>query len=338
MHMLGVDGGNTKTLALVARADGTVVAMASGGSADIYGAQSEAAALDEIEQTSRAALAMANVAPDELHYAAFSLAGADWPEDYAVFSAELTARLRLTTAPTIVNDALGGLWSGASNGVGVSVVCGTAGAVGARGWDERHWHAGFWIGSSGAIELVRQAVRAVNRATCGVDPPTTLAERLPAFFGACTPEEMLHLLTRRGGALEWRAVARAAPIVLVAADDGDPTAGRLVDDCGAQLADFALAAAREVGLSMSTRPFALVLTGGVLRHPSTRLRDAIVTPVLSAIPAARPVFAKLPPAVGALRLAAHAGGIEWDEVDTARLSASLRPFDTLPPASLEAVR
>ena len=72
-RVLGVDGGNSKTLAVVADGGGQVLASGRSGCGDIYGAASPEAALDAIAQAAAPAL-------DELvDAAAFSLAGADCP-------------------------------------------------------------------------------------------------------------------------------------------------------------------------------------------------------------------------------------------------------------------
>src|SRR6186997_1729601 len=109
-YILGVDGGNTKTIALVARTDGTIVGAGRGGCGDIYGAAGPAGAIAEIERAVRAALAAAEAQPNMLAASAFSLAGADWPEDFALFEAELLQR-GFSRTLTVVNDALGALWA-----------------------------------------------------------------------------------------------------------------------------------------------------------------------------------------------------------------------------------
>ena len=60
-YILGVDGGNTKTIALVARTDGSIVGVGRGGCGDIYGAAGPAGATAEIERAVLAALAAAGV-------------------------------------------------------------------------------------------------------------------------------------------------------------------------------------------------------------------------------------------------------------------------------------
>ena len=74
MHcVLGVDGGNTKTLALVATLDGTILGMGRAGCGDIYNApptpdapDEASAAVANIEQAVLSALRMAQVQPSAL--------------------------------------------------------------------------------------------------------------------------------------------------------------------------------------------------------------------------------------------------------------------------------
>src|SRR5215212_12223655 len=103
--VLGVDGGNTKTLALVARDDGVIVGKGRAGCGDIYGAASPAAAIAEIEHAVEVALTEANIRASELEASVFSLAGADWLEDFRFI--ENAMRLRCDGEDIlIVNDAL----------------------------------------------------------------------------------------------------------------------------------------------------------------------------------------------------------------------------------------
>ena len=89
--VLGVDGGNTKTVALLAGPDGTVVGSGRGGGSDIYGTPSFEAAIGEISLAVHAALPDGSAA-DDVGTAVFSLAGADWDEDKADLLAALSVR------------------------------------------------------------------------------------------------------------------------------------------------------------------------------------------------------------------------------------------------------
>jgi N-acetylglucosamine kinase-like BadF-type ATPase len=59
--LLGVDGGNTKTLALVAGDNGVILGTGRAGCGDIYGATSQEAAIAEIEHAVVAAITEAGI-------------------------------------------------------------------------------------------------------------------------------------------------------------------------------------------------------------------------------------------------------------------------------------
>ena len=65
-YVLGVDGGNTKTIALVASADGRIVGVGRSGCSDIYGAASPEAALGEADAAVAAALSAAGIQREAL--------------------------------------------------------------------------------------------------------------------------------------------------------------------------------------------------------------------------------------------------------------------------------
>src|ERR1044071_9751510 len=116
--VLGVDGGNTKTLALIARDDGVILGAGRAGCSDIYSAPSVNAAIGEIEGAVEAALTKAGIQPSELAAGAFSLAGADWPEDFRLHEQAMRAR-GYGQSIVVVNDAVGALRAGSPNGIGV---------------------------------------------------------------------------------------------------------------------------------------------------------------------------------------------------------------------------
>ena len=92
--MLGVDGGNTKTLAAVADEPGRTLGMGRAGAADIYNAPKPAVAVEAMAAAVEQALAAAGVPAGELAAAVFSLAGADWPEDFTLLEGTLPRAAR----------------------------------------------------------------------------------------------------------------------------------------------------------------------------------------------------------------------------------------------------
>src|SRR5262245_475221 len=63
-YVLGVDGGNTKTIALIAGLDGAIVGAGRGGCGDIYGSTRDNPGIPQVERAVRAALAAAGVRPE----------------------------------------------------------------------------------------------------------------------------------------------------------------------------------------------------------------------------------------------------------------------------------
>src|SRR5713226_10555895 len=97
--VLGVDGGNTKTIAIVAALDGTILGAGRGGCGDIYNGRSSinweeaaAVAIANIEYAVVSALQAAQVKASDLITAVFNMAGADWPEDFGLLQDAMELR------------------------------------------------------------------------------------------------------------------------------------------------------------------------------------------------------------------------------------------------------
>jgi N-acetylglucosamine kinase-like BadF-type ATPase len=298
--LLGVDGGNTKTHALVTGADGTVLGTGDGGTADIHNSTPENG-VNEIVLACREALERAAAGAADLAAAGFSLAGADYPEDFELLRTQLCARLGLVDDPVIVNDAVGALRCGTEDSVGVAAVLGTYCAVAGRNADGDLFHFGFWPDSTGAHTLGSDALAAIWRNMLDLGPSTSLTDRALERWSCADVEELLHAFTRIGG-LPPSEPGRFADAVLDEAEAGDAVARDIVELVGRRLGDYARVCAARTGQLGS--PFPLVLTGGVLRHPSPLLRAAIH----ERVPDGVAVYPEIEPVVGALLLAAdHVG-------------------------------
>jgi N-acetylglucosamine kinase-like BadF-type ATPase len=316
--LLGADGGNTKTIVLVAGRDGSILGAGRSGISDLYNAPSTDAALASVAAATAQALAAAGATAADVEAACFSLAGADWEEDFELLRRELPARIGLPSEPLVVNDAVGAIRAGTPDGVGTAVVCGTYGVSSGRNAAGEVFHLGFWPDSCGARPLARQALAAVWRADLGYGPATSLTRRALDTYAVPDPIALLHELTRRGGP-GWDAADRLAPAVLDEADGGDEVAAALVGSQGRILGDQTRACAERVGLLGGEFP--VVLAGGAFRHSSRLLAET----VMERIPGGRAVRATHEPAVGALLFAFDRAGVEADE---ARLEATAPPAAT----------
>lgn len=306
-YFIGVDGGNTKTIAFIGASNGSILGAARSGCSDIYGAASALDALEQIQLAVENALERAGLRSADIEAGYFCLAGADWPEDYAFLNTAIS-RFGFGRKITIGNDSLGALRAGSPDGTGVVITCGTGIATAARNAEGLFWQSGFWQESMCGIELGKLALRAVYRTELGIDPPTALTEPVLKHFGQANVESLLHSFWNRETAPPNNIeVSKLAPIVLSTAEAGDPAAEDIVQGHGIRLAEYAVVAARKVNLSAPSFP--LILNGGIFRNPGQKLVQAIIDHLLPVYPHIIPIRSRFEPAVGALLLAMESAGI-----------------------------
>ncbi len=310
--VLGIDAGNTKTIALVADLSGQVLGWGRAGRSNIY--VQPARALAALETAVARARASAGLGDAPLRALTLSAAGADWPEDFDVLEAELR-RWKWAEQASVVNDAVGALRAGSLAGTGVTVVCGTSAGIAARSPQGEIWHSSYWQEPEGATQLAEYALRAVYRAELGIDPPTGLTAPVLAHFGCPDVGALLHSLTRRGRRLAPH-LGRLARVLLDQADAGDSISLRIVQKHGASLGDYALAAARKVGL---VGDYLLTTSGGVMRHKSPVLREALLAQMQGEHPHVRWQASHHEPVFGALLLTLEGAGVTVDEAVFRRL-------------------
>ena len=221
--VLGVDAGNSKTVAVVADVNGRVLGFGRAGNGDIYGAVTEQAAVDAVIAAADAAMTAAYGRADHtrLGHAAFCLAGMDWVSDHEFWTAQLDDRYP-GLSRTLHNDGFALLRAGEPERPG-------GGPVGGHRWRRGRPRSGAGVdrlvlaaGPAGGGELGRAAFDAVVRADLGIDPATCLTRILLAHLGYDDVSSMLEAGTRRGGHLP--AYAGLARDVLDAARGGDEVA------------------------------------------------------------------------------------------------------------------
>jgi N-acetylglucosamine kinase-like BadF-type ATPase len=312
---LGVDAGGTKTVAMLAQSDGRVVGAGRAAACNIY--DDVNAALEQLDLAVHEALNAAGVNLGAVTASCLSATGADWPEDFALLHAALRARGYRQFQ--VVNDAMGALRAGSPDGTGVVVVCGTSAGIGAKSASGAAWHTSFWQEPEGAEQLGRIALRAAYRAELGMDAPTSLTAALLEHHGFRDVEALLHAHTARDHRDAQR-VGQLARVLLDEAHKGDATALRIVLEHGAALGDYAVVAARKVDLLDADFP--LVTAGGVMRHASHLMPDALLSRVREVAPGAHLIRSPLEPVAGAVLLAFERAGVPVTEAIRAGLTSS----------------
>lgn len=297
MHVLGIDAGGTKTIALLADADGTIVGEGRAGAANL---QTEGEL--EVEKILHTVIEQAT---DGRHLTlaavCLGMAGVDREDDARIIR-DVMRRLGFRSNALIVNDALIALVAGAGPSPGVVVVSGTGSiaygvnhqgiAARAGGWgptlgDEG---SGYWIG--------RRALAAVMRDLDRRGPHTDLTPLVLRHFSLPKPEALVAEIYHQ--AHGRREIAALGSVVDLARGEGDPVAIDIMTQAADELA---LAAASVISrLDMRGEQFPILLSGGMLRESvwlaaEVRHRMAEVAPRGTV----RPLNEE--PAVGAVRLA-----------------------------------
>jgi N-acetylglucosamine kinase-like BadF-type ATPase len=297
-YILGIDGGGSKTLAVVADETGEVRGIGRTGSANhqVLGIDR---AMEQVRLAVTQALALGGLRPDEVEAAAYCIAGADLPEDFDLLRPAL-AELRLAQRMHLENDIVASLRSGSDRRDVVVVGWGSGvNALGrnAAGREIRlpalGWISGDWGGGG---DLGREAIFLVVRGEDGRGRPTALREPVLDAFGVSDVNDLVRTLYfRQGKRIPTHILA---PIVFAVANAGDGVARDLVERSGIEVADTALALLRR--LEILDVPTDVVLAGSIFKAESPLLIDTVRCRLGEAAPLARMVQPEIEPVLGAL--------------------------------------
>jgi N-acetylmuramic acid 6-phosphate etherase len=260
--LLGLDGGGTQTVALLAAPDGTMLGRGRSGPSNLRTAGREAA-LRALDEAVSAAFSAAGISRAPVASACLGLAGAGREDERQVIR-DWASGVGLAAAVEVTTDAALLLAAGTPDGWGVAVVAGTGSIAHARSRTGQETRAGGWgpvFGDEGSgYNLAVAGLRAAARAADTRDPPTRLQECFLNHLGLRHAQDLIpHVY---GGGTDRAALAALAPLVIEVAEMGDPMAHEIVELGAQELALAAVTAAGAVGISMHRFP--LALAGGLL--------------------------------------------------------------------------
>ncbi len=327
-HVLGVDGGNSKTFALIVDVEGHALgfARAEGSNHERIGfAEAELV----LERVAREGLAQAGIdAPADFGF--WGLAGADVPSDFEALDA-IVARIGAARKNTVKNDLAAAMGAGLSRGWGVGIVFGAGFSAGGLAPDGREIKlpsmgatTGDWGGAGVlAIEVLRLAHRSYDRR----GDRSLLEKRVPAVLGISSFEELPARL--RDETIDWEAAfAELPPLLFEVAAAGDGVARGLVARVGEEVGTTTAALIERLGLRETD--VEVVLGGSVFRGEGSLLLETVRTAIRPFAPRARIVLPEFHPVVGAAFQAMRELGIDVDDRIRRNMRASL-PAELLEP-------
>jgi N-acetylglucosamine kinase-like BadF-type ATPase len=300
---LGVDGGQSSTVALIADEAGRILGWGRGGPCN-HVATTEARAKFALamQESLGAACLEAGLDASSVSFEAACLGFSGGSADKEAYSREVI-RSRSFGITTDAEIALAGATGGAA---GIIVIAGTGSIAFGKNAQDRMARAGGWgyiFGDEGgAFDISRQALRAALAMEEGWGPATTLKEVLLDRTGAMSANTLMHDWYNRFDRME---IARLAPVVDAAATAGDVMATEILERCGQQLAALVTHVHR-VCFQPDAMP-TVSYVGGVFQ--SALLTRALKQAVQSELncPVSTPLY---PPAGGAVLMALGQAGIQ----------------------------
>lgn len=303
-YYLGIDGGGSKTYALLCDEHGNVLGKGRSGNGNHQMGARQAAA--SIHEAAFAALAEAGLQLGEVKHAYLGLAGADRKTDYDILHPMI--RSIGFTSYTISGDPMIGLRAGTKRSYGVALICGTGTNAAGRSREGRHYQCGGFdymygdFGGGGALNI--EVFRTVLRAWDGREAPTLLTEPLLQLLGYTHVGEMFDDFLDHGKSVPLD-VAR---LLFPAAAEGDAAALAILHRQGVELGKAAAAVIHRLGMENET--FDVVLAGSLLtRGDRGWITGPIEHAVHSAAPDASVVTLTTEPVVGAVWSALEEDGI-----------------------------
>ncbi|MBN1403915.1 MAG: hypothetical protein JW942_05540 [Opitutales bacterium] len=326
----GVDGGGTRTRAVLVDGKGAFVGYGASGASNPKAVGLEGAAFSVSEAIGRAMRELPETPKDLTLF--IGLAGVRTEPDRAAVLEALKktfAEMGLADAKLHLGHDLDVAHAAALGGeAGVVLVVGTGSAALGRDSSGRTRQAGGWgwfIDDPGSgYWLGYQAMRAAARSCDGRGPTTMLEERVRSFLRIQTLHEMPNIIYNPHFSRER--VAELAPIIFEVAEAGDQCAEAILRKGFGELALMVATVARELEME---RPL-VAAVGGVTHRGETfdtRLREALQ----GQLPFADIVHAKASPVLGSVILAMDKAGKRMDASAIVALQDAVARSSTVPP-------
>lgn len=299
---LGVDGGDSTTVAIVVDESGCVVSVGRAGCSN-HQTIGERAACRELKVAIDVALRGAEAKLSDIAAAGFGLEGADRESEMALVQAMVEA-----SAPVplrfVENHAVSVLRAATKDAVGVALVAGTSTNCVGRDRYGRRLQVGGYGAVSGDVghgeDLAMRTVGAAWMASDGRTAPSSLARAVPTILGVPSVEQIPGRLVR--GVLPEPLVDKLVRCLFFEAERGDGLACRIVEDTGERLGAAASAVMRQLVLRGSNA--VVVLGGAIFDSPEHRLLvEATERKIRRSVSEAHVIVLRIQPVIGAVLFA-----------------------------------
>ena len=305
--LLGIDGGGTKTHAVLVDLSGNILAAAANGGANWERTGISATEISLLEIVQRV-LKSADSTSKDVVAATFALAGIDWESDLDLFT-PIAKSLNLGDRCVFVNDSIAALFAGSPNGIGCVSIAGTGGKTAGRNGTQTLQTMGMDLGEAGgAGQLVALALDYIARIYHGTEKPSELTNLILDESGFADEKALFKAVARN----EFRIDEELAPKIFALATNGDAGAIAITNLVATQHTNDVVAIINRLGLTNTA--VSVIRAGGLhtagcatfdltfekalkSRQPGASSRVLDISPVYGAvIHAAHAYFGDIPPA------------------------------------------
>lgn len=305
-YVLGIDGGGTKTQAVLMDANAEILGTGEAGPSN-YRSVGEQQAKNSIIDAIIGAIADANLSGIDIYGIGLGLAGAGRPEDIALIKTWLpeiminTANIQWSLSAEnilVCNDSLIALVGGVGQPVGMVVIAGTGSQIfgqNQQGVTKRVGGWGYLLGDEGSgYDLAIQGLKAVFRAYDGRGENTSLTSAFLNYLNLVNVEGLIKLIYRSG----WQVtdIAALAKIVDQEATQGDLIANQIIQGAIAELVLGVKVIYQDLFASQQT--IELVTMGGVWQSQAN-FRNQFIDQLKITNPAIQVIWPRYSPAYGA---------------------------------------
>ena len=300
---IGVDGGASKTAAVVVDEHGTQLGRGLAGGSNHLRVGIEEATRN-VERAVNMALVEAGIPIRDIEYAYCGIAGADHPAHHQRVVDAL--KIFFPRGNFVVDtDARIALTGAVGFGSGVVIIAGTGSVAFGRNAAGQEARAGGWgptLGDEGSgFWMAREGLSAIVRAHDGRGFQTRMTDLLCYDYDMCSPEELPRFVYATTTHADD--IARYGKLVIEAAQLGDGIAREILDNGGSELAECVLAVARKLHITDTEFPVAYV--GGAF-HAGELLLGPMRLRLQRDAPGATLQPPKHPPVEGAAMMAMRA--------------------------------
>jgi N-acetylglucosamine kinase-like BadF-type ATPase len=299
-HYIGVDGGASKTAAIVVDENSKIVGRGLAGGSNHLRVGIEEATRN-VERAVNIALVEAGIAIRNVEYAYCGIAGADHP----IHRQRVVEALEVffPRGNFIVDtDARIALTGAVGFGPGIVIISGTGSVAFGRNEAGEEARSGGWgptLGDEGSgYWIAREGLSAIVCAHDGRGFSTRMTDLLCEEYGMCSPEDLPRFVYATTTHADD--IARYGKLVIEAANEGDSVAREILARGGSELAECVLAIARRLHIADNEFPVAYV--GGAF-HAGELLLEPMRLRIERDAPGASLRPPELPPVEGAAMMA-----------------------------------